>query len=943
MSAGIDRSQRSPPGVWRLFAPALLAWGAAALAVAQPDLRVGAWLALTAATIGGAGVALSCLGGSPGALGRGVLASAGVACAVLLLIGARVTAEERVRADPGLSAAAADDRVVELEAMLDGYPESSRGPFGDRTSVRATVDGRAGRVPVLLWLDDASAARSATWGPGTSARVSGTPVALALPASTAFGVRVERLVELRTTGLGAGFARGAAGLRSGLSSAAANVPGAALVPGMSVGDTSLVDDELEALMRDSSLLHLLAVSGANCALVTDALISGAAVCGIGRRGRLVLGAGGLAGFVAVVGPDASVRRAAVMACVMLVSRFGGKRAVALPSLGVAILVLLLQDPWQAVQAGFALSVAATAGILLLVPALSEGIHRLVRAPSWLVLPIAVALAAQLSCGPFLLLLQPGIPAVGIAANAIAGPIAPLGTGLGLLAMLVLPAWEGGGTLLVTAASLPARWVEATARVTAELPLAHWSWPQGWIGAVLLAGAELSFLGARLLLAGRLGSSSDPTSEAGRDRPGPAPWRARRPRPERVRVAVAVLLCGGIGAFVGPTLVAPAVTRAGTPDDWIVAACDVGQGDAILLRDPREPARTMLVDTGDDPERLGACLERFGVGRLALLVLTHDDRDHVGALDAVIDRVDEAIVAPDSLEDAGPRTVVARLERARVPVTRASSGMTGALSRPGLAWRVLAPDAGAVPADTNAASVVLRVTAGGAVVLLLADTGAEEHRALMRNRASLLRADVLKVAHHGSRDSDAELVRSVGAAFGLVSVGADNGYGHPAADALAALERAGTVPLRTDRLGSIALSPASGSGSGHGPDGFRVWVEHRQGRNVPSAASAPTAMRAMSVLVDRLDPWRRQARAQRARARRRRSPSSIGARRGRHRWCSSAAPRRSSRTGPPMRSASLSRSSMPSSRSTTSTPPSTPRGSCSRSRAPPCSPSRGSSA
>lgn len=853
---------RSPPGQWRLLAPALLGWAVTSAVIVLPGSA--RWVPVVAGALGVVALGLMFvrpLGAvtperpAAGRLGRKtprrtrIGRAAILACAVLLVLGARIDAGERLRADPGLAEAAAHHASVGAVGVLRGFPEPISDSWTEgsgaqsRSWARAELETESGGVPVLLWLDEPAALG---WAPGTRLALDGSPKRLDAASSAAYAVSVHEAGERAPDGAFGSFRRAlgetAVGLRQGLRTASAAVPGAELVPGLAVGDTSLVGSPLEERMTESSLTHLVAVSGANCALVTGAVVAVAARLGAGRRLRLWLAGGGLAGFALVVGPDASVQRATVMAVVVLVSRFGGKRAVALPALGAAILVLLLGDPWQALQPGFALSVAATGGILLLVPPLRRGLARIPGMPDWLALAVSVALASQLACGPLLLLLQPGIPAVGVLANVLAAPAAPIGTAAGLLALLLLPASGPFGELAVRVAALAARWIAATAEVTAALPLARWSWPGGWGGALLLASVEGAFGVAWLLATGRLGIG------AARARPR-GPWGRTARRPRAVRLACALLVGAASGVATGAAVVPPIAARIGVPRDWAVVACDVGQGDAILLRDPKAPASVMLVDTGDDPERLTDCLETFGVRRVSLLVLTHDDRDHVGALDAVADIADEALIAPDNLADGADRSLVRSLRRHALPYrvgtagdtgeagdTRGAAGDTqgaagdtgeagdtGGAAGPaegaamsagratGLRWEVLAPAVDAAPQDTNAASLVLRVRAGPATVLLLADTGLDEQ---LRLRAAqdldALRADVLKVAHHGSRDRDPELACAVGAELALISVGAENGYGHPAAETLNDLAACGTRVLRTDRSGSIAVSGGPGA-------------------------------------------------------------------------------------------------------------------------------------
>lgn len=777
-----------------------------------------------------------------------------LASALLLVLGVRIDGVERARSAPELGAAAQSGEPVTLALIVTGYPGIDR---RGRPWVAASWEWAGGTTPVVVWCgdtvgddtvrddtvgentvgsdtatDDDAPRRlreltagssepdvseanlparappslecgGADWGPGSRVELRGEVSELDPGGSAAWGMRAQQVSGVRS---GGPLAASAARLRAGLRAAAVSTPGANLVPGLAVGDTALVSQDTDQQMRDASLTHLVAVSGANCALVTSAMAWVLGWCGAGRRLRILGQGGALAGFVFVVGPDPSVQRAAVMAVVVLVSGYGGKRAVALPALGAAVVVLLVRDPWQALHPGFALSVAATAGILLAVPTLRRVLVTRLRVPRSLALPVAVAGAAQLACGPLLLLIQPGLPAVGVLANVLAAPAAPLGTGMGLLALVLLPVVPALGAFSLAIASWAGRWLEATAAVTSALPGARLPWPEGWAGALLLAGAELSLALAWWVGSGRADRSG-----------GREPWLGARSISRRGARWGAGLAAIGVGALLGPTLVTPLTTRATTPGGWSVVVCDVGQGDALLLRDPAEPESVVLVDTGDDPAAITECLARFGVGRIAVLVISHDHQDHLGALGAVVDRVDRAIVAPAHREAADDRPLLRTLMTAGVPVETAAAGDAGRVASspgsPAPSWRVLGPPAGRDPANANASSLVLRAELGAMRVLLLGDTGAEQHAELLR-REPHLSADVVKVAHHGSGDQDPELLPRIGAELALISVGADNRYGHPARKTLEGLASAGTRAVRTDKLGHIAVSGEPGD--------LRIW-------------------------------------------------------------------------------------------------------------------------
>lgn len=814
-----DLPQRSQPhGQWRLLLPAVLAWGAAAILIHFPGsgriLAVGSGgigcalcLAWVFAGRGVGGLRGGVLGGF---LGR-VAGSALVCCAILLSLGARIDWVEGARNDRLLTDSASAGRNETLLVRIGGYPQPSSSFGGEERSwVRASLVAADGtplqrRSSAILWLPGAPDER---WHPGARVLVAGSLVRGPPAGLAAYEVRVSSQTYIGPAG-GVGEWAGptAAALRASLHSVAAETAGAALVPGLAVGDTTLVSDDIDRVMRDSSLTHLTAVSGSNCALVITAMTAVAKRLGLGRRLRILCGAAALGGFVLIVGPDASVQRAAIMAVVLLVSSYGGKRRHALPALGLATFALLIADPWQAIQPGFALSVTATAGILLWAAPLEAWLRSPVRLPRLLSLPLAVAAVAQFACAPLLLLLQPGLPVGGVLANLLAAPAAPVGTGLGMMALLLLPVSAGLGAFTLTLAVLPARWIEAAGTVGSSLPGSRWYWPEGWPGAVLLAGVYLFFGVAWAASQGWFRKA--PPAEG--DRPdGWTPWRGRVRSSATLRRFVWATAALAAGVALGVVAVVPGAVRLGVPDDWVAVACDVGQGDAVLLRDPARPAEVMLVDTGDDPEMLGACLDLFGVRRIALLVLTHHHRDHVGAMEFALARSDGALVAPPSLEDEGRVPLADQVSRRGVPVTVGGTGMAGT-GTGSLAWEILAPDSGRQHATTNATSLVLAVEVGGVRMLLLGDTGEAEQRELSA-RYPDLRADVVKVAHHGSRDQAPGYYAKISARYGLISSGVGNRYGHPNMMLLTDLAAAGTTPLRTDELGSIAIRSSS-----NGPD------------------------------------------------------------------------------------------------------------------------------
>ncbi len=585
-------------------------------------------------------------------------------------------------------------------------------------------------------------------------------------------VWASRGVEVTTAPTGVTAA--AAALRNGLVAAVDGLPGqgAGLVPGLAVGDTSIVSPQLDAAMKASSLSHLTAVSGANCALVVGIAFAFAALLGASRALRVGVGLAVLVGFVVLVTPEPSVVRAAAMAAVAMLAVLLGRTGAGTAILALAVTVLLVLDPWLAASLGFALSVTATGALLLFARPLAAGLARWMPRP--LALALSIPLAAQLACGPLLVLIEPSVPVYGVLANLLAEPAAPAATVLGLAACLAMPVpWLQSG--LAALAWLPASWIAATADTVASLPADALPWLEGWPGAAALAVVGVA-IGAIVVL---------PNGGSG----------VRRALRGGSVVLVAVLSGGALGSAALASVAGPRTV----PRDWAVLACDVGQGDAVLLRSAGTVA---LVDTGPEPEDLTACLDRVGVSRVDLLVLTHWDLDHRGGVPAVVGRVVTVLHGP---VDAVGAAVLRSLTDAGARSVEGSAGMSGKLGE--ATWRVLWPKPGGSRGFGvgNDSSVVLDVR-GGPIppTLLLGDLSASPQQALAASGALAPPYAIVKVAHHGSADQDAALYAEAAPAVALITVGAGNDYGHPRDETLAVLDGVGARIARTDRDGIVAL-------------------------------------------------------------------------------------------------------------------------------------------
>jgi competence protein ComEC len=242
---------------------------------------------------------------------------------------------------------------------------------------------------------------------------------------------------------------------------------------------------------------------------------------------------------------------------------------------------------------------------------------------------------------------------------------------------------------------------------------------------------------------------------------------------------------------------------------VFVACDVGQGDALVLRSG--PDRAVLVDAGPDPALVDDCLRRLGVRALDAVILTHFHADHIDGLQGALDgrSVGVLLTTPVADPPEGSATV-ARIAAARhVPVSTTWSGDDLALGevRAHVLWPSRRITSGSV---ANNASVVLDVRVAGLRLLLLGDVEHEADAAIAGTLPNGGPAfDVVKVAHHGSANLDGALWDKVRGRIAVVSVGVDNDYGHPAPSTMSMLARRGYAVWRTDRRGDVAVVSEDG--------------------------------------------------------------------------------------------------------------------------------------
>ncbi len=541
---------------------------------------------------------------------------------------------------------------------------------------------------------------------------------------------------------------------------------AGLLLGLLLGDDSQLDPGVERDFRAAGLSHLLVVSGGNVAMVLAPVLAAAALLRLSRWPKFVVGFGAVAFFTILTGAEPSVLRAGVMACIALVGMLAGRPRTTASILAAAVLCLLVLDPWLVWSVGFQLSVTATAGMVGLASPLAERFGRIL--PSPVATAAGATISAQLGVTPILLYHFHEVPLVTLPANLAAFPLVAPSLLLGAVAAGTGLAWFPLGKVVGTLALLPMRWLELVADKLGKAP----------VGYLTSEGGPLVLVGGAVLVAAVV------------------VWIRTGWKPPRTATAVAVAVL--------PVVVWASALGSGPPEAFTVQFFDVGQGDAALLTTPE--GATVLVDGGPERDQVATEISALGVKRLDIVVASHPHADHIVGLPSVLARMPVGLLLQPGCEGEQPSPLQADLDRAiadeDVEVRNPRAGDTFWLGT--LRLDVLSPDRcwTGTESDANNDAIVIRASYEEHVVLIASEPEEPAQEWLLESGVDL-RADVLKVPHHGAATSVPEFFDAVDAEVAIVSVG-DNDYGHPTAFTLEALAAAGAQVWRTDRHGTITV-------------------------------------------------------------------------------------------------------------------------------------------
>ena len=557
-------------------------------------------------------------------------------------------------------------------------------------------------------------------------------------------------------------------IRDAFRKTAQSVGGAsgALIPGLVIGDTSLESQGFVTDMRRVGLSHLTAVSGANFAIIAAFLLWLSQWIFKKVRSRLILTSAVLIGFIFLVRPSPSVLRASVMSAVILIAKSRGVKADSVPSLGLAISSLILMDPFQAIDPGFALSVAATAGILVLAPKIQSYISDRFGHEKFAEV-MAIPLSATIMCTPVILAISGLFSLVSIPANILAEPVVAPITIVGFIAAIISPLVPGLSHLLLVIIKPLAQIIVWISNFASDLPVLLL--PKSYLGAAIAVGV-IALIKLRKWLA--LGISG-------------------------CAVLIIILLPG---QWPGKY--------------WQVANCNVGQGDGLVIN--LGDSSAIVIDVGPDSKLIDGCLKDLGITKIPLLVLSHFHADHVHGLDGALAGRRVSNIWVTNYGEPKSERDTALLLIGNIPSHVASVGerFDFQSAKGPVSISVLWPgktieEFAAIPGDgssINNSSIALLITVGSLRIFSAGDLEPPAQEAMMAG-SKIEAVDIYKVSHHGSSYQYPPLMSELQPRVALISVGLGNSYGHPAATTVAALAALGTIVMRTDQDGAISVDGA----------------------------------------------------------------------------------------------------------------------------------------
>ena len=546
---------------------------------------------------------------------------------------------------------------------------------------------------------------------------------------------------------------------------------AAILAGMTLGGYDGIDEDTVRSFSTTGIVHILSVSGSHVALLIGFVLSLTRALHVRKKLALPIAAATVISYCLICGFSPPVMRSALMGMAMLLGLVLQRNEDSGAVLAFVAISMLCYRPMWVFDIGFQLSFASTAGLIYLYPAIKALLAHYM--PKYLADALAVTIAAQLAVLPLLVHYFHQLSISSLAANLIVVPVVEFIVLLTMAGLFLCFIVKPLGIIILMVASL---------LLGPALTVTNWiaSWP---FASIIIARTPFVTALIYYLLIICLFRFWPLASLTGYER--------------KIVIALTCL-----------AILLPGLTTHFARQSFTVYFIDVGQGDAALIITADK--KTILVDTGglrgnyDTGERIILPFLRYlGINKLDVLALSHGHHDHAGGAAAVARSIPIGCILLPREEPSQDVAALLNFVKDKSQIKQLASGQQYNLDTC-IIDIIEAPIASSLEDkhNENESSAIMKITDKGKSVVFTGDATEEEEIAAA---AASIKADVLKVSHHGSKTSSSyEFLQAVHPGLAVISVGADNKFGHPAPETLEKLQAIGAKVLRTDQAGNIKV-------------------------------------------------------------------------------------------------------------------------------------------
>ncbi len=564
-----------------------------------------------------------------------------------------------------------------------------------------------------------------------------------------------------------------------------------LLSGMLIGDKSNLPKEIQEDFRNSSLSHILAISGMHVSYVMLGITFLISKMKFSKKMSKMITIVILLFFIILTGKTASVERACFMSVYAILASLLHKMANVLASISISILIILIINPYSILDIGLQLSYGGTLGIVLIYPILKKckkskkekakenKFQKLIQKIKEKILDIIrLTVSANLVIFPIILYQYNTMSFTFIISNLLISSIIGIIIILGFMSVFASYIFMPLAKVMFFLTQILLNILAQTAHLCAKLPFSKVYFPTPKIYVILIYYLFLIYI----ILAKRNIISVKKISK---------------------KIFIIFIIIVIISNLIVKVI----------PKEFTISFIDVGQGDSMLISTPK--GKRILVDGGGTRDS-----ENFDVGRQTLIpyllnkgitkldyiVISHFDSDHATGVAQILGKIDvSSIILTRQLEENDIyRHILSIAKEKKIKLIYVKEG--DVLKIGGIKISIIHPENKLMinnPMNNN--SIVCKVEYNSFSMLLTGDIEMEAEELILRKNINL-KADVLKVAHHGSKTSTTgEFLKAINPKVALIGVGKNNNFGHPSNEVIQRLKENGTRIYRTDENGEISIT------------------------------------------------------------------------------------------------------------------------------------------